>query len=215
MRRDRSRLIWGAVLIVMGVLLLLRNMGLAQSILAVGIWVVFAAAGLAFLYTFAKDKEKWWAVIPGLGLLGLSILIGLDTIAPRLEDILGGPLFLGMLGASFWVIYSVRRDFWWAVIPGGVLLTLALVAFVDELGAPIDTGGLFLIGLGITFFLVSRLRRETDPLTWALIPGAVLAIIGLLVLAESVAVLTYVWPAVLILAGGYFVYRSAGRSSRE
>ena len=32
----------------------------------------------------------------------------------------GGALFLGSIGLAFWVIYFVRRDFWWAVIPGGV-----------------------------------------------------------------------------------------------
>lgn len=215
MRRDRSHLIWGAVLIVMGMLLLLRNLGLAEGVLAVGVWAVFAAAGLAFLYVFVKDKAKWWAAIPGLALLGLSILIGLDTIAPRLEDAIGGPLFLGMVGASFLVVYRVRRDSWWAVIPGGVLLTLALVALLDGLDTTIDTGGIFFVGLGLTFFVVSRLSGEKGALTWALIPGAILSIIGLLILAESVAILTYVWPAILILAGAYFVYRSLGRAPGE
>ena len=37
-------------------------------------------------------------------------------------------MFLGTIGLSFWVIYLTRRDFWWAVIPGGALMTLALVA---------------------------------------------------------------------------------------
>ena len=215
MRRDRSHLVWGAVLIAMGSLLLLRNLGLAEGVLAFGSWAVFAAAGLGFLYVFIKDKTKWWAAIPGLALIGLSILIGLDTVAPRLEDAIGGPLFLGMLGVSFWIVYRVRRDSWWAVIPGGVFLTLALVALLEGLDTSVDSGGIFFLGLGLTFLLVSRLSSAKGALTWALIPGGILSAMGILILAASAAILSYVWPAVLILSGAYIVYRGVERPTAQ
>jgi hypothetical protein len=42
---------------------------------------------------------------------------------------------------------------------------------------------------------------------WALIPAAVLLVMGLLLLAAAIAILEVLWPAALILVGLYFVIR--------
>ena len=215
MKGDRSSLIWGLLLVALGLLFLLQSFGIANAVGGAVFWVLFAAGGVAFLYVFLRDRERWWAVIPGMGLLGLALLIALGSVAPRLEGLLGGPIFLGALGASFLVVYSVRPRFWWAIIPGGVLLSVAVVAFLDQVNVPFDTGAIVLIGMGATFLALTLVRAESGRLWWAAIPGCVLTLIGVLILGESVAIMSYLWPALLILAGAFFVLRSVRGAPRE
>jgi len=42
---------------------------------------------------------------------------------------------------------------------------------------------------------------------WALIPAAVLLIIGLLIAAATASLLNYLWPVALILVGLYVIVR--------
>jgi len=72
-------------------------------------------------------------------------------------------------------------------------------------------GGLFFLGLGVTFGLVYLLPTREGRMNWALIPAAVLLIFGALLIASEVQIIKYVGPAVLVLAGVYLVYRAFRR----
>ena len=215
MKRFDSPAIWGVVLVVAGVLFLLQTTGVLGTALAI-VWVLaFAAAGVAFLYVFYADQVRWWAIIPGLSLLGLAALIAIDEFFPALGAIIGGSLFLGAIGLSFIIVYLVKREQWWAIIPGGVLLTLAIVAGVDEVAPAMDTGWLFFLGLGGTFLVLSIVPTPSGRIKWAIIPGAVLLTLGMVLAAQAAAVLKYVWPAALILGGVYLVLRNAAIKRKE
>ena len=45
---------------------------------------------------------------------------------------------------------------------------------------------------------------------WPLIPAGVLLVMGLLMAVAVTELLNYLWPAALILAGGYLLFRAAG-----
>jgi hypothetical protein len=124
----------------------------------------------------------------------------------------GGPIFLGGISAAFWAIYAVRREYWWAIIPAGVMLTLAGVAAFSQAFSGVGTGGLFFLGLGATFGLIYLVPRPEGRMRWALIPAAVLLIFGALIAASEAEVLKYVGPAVLVAAGIYLVARALRRS---
>ncbi len=207
MRRFEIRVVGGILLIAAGVLFLLQNLG----VLAVGIYLwplLFGAGGAVFLYVFLTNRANWWAVIPGFVLLSLAAVIALDQFAPQVEETWGGAIFLGGIGLAFWVVYFVKREHWWAIIPGGVLLTIALVAGLSSVLEDIEMGGVFFLGLGLTFALLSFLPTPEGRMKWALIPAAVLLVMGLLITAAATAVLNYLWPAVLILAGLYLIFRT-------
>jgi len=207
MKRFDVRAIGGILLIVVGVLLLLQNIGIFVGVVAL-IWaLIFAAGGLIFLYMFLTNRTQWWAIIPGFALLGLAALIALDEFFPRVGDILGGTLFLGGIGLAFWVIYFLKRESWWAVIPGGVMFTLALIAGLDSVFEGLETGGVLFLGLGLTFGLLYFLPTPHGRMKWALIPAAVLLVMGLLITAATTGLLNYLWPIALILAGLYLLFR--------
>jgi hypothetical protein len=105
------------------------------------------------------------------------------------------------------VIYLVNRDHWWAVIPGGVLLTLALIAGLSSVMQGIEMGGVFLLGLGLTFALLAFLPTPEGRLTWAIIPAIVLLVTGALITAAAAELINYVWPAALVVGGLYLLYR--------
>jgi hypothetical protein len=206
-----SRVLWGTVLILGGVLFLLQNM----NILRVGdlFWVIaFGLIGVYILSIYFVNHANWWALIPGIVLIDLAAVIAFNLFLPGPNNSWTGSLFLGGIGLAFWLVYLNNRSFWWAIIPGGVLFTLAIVAGVAEIVPGLETGGIFFLGLGATFALVAVLPAgegvQPRALRWAFIPAGVLVIMGVLITAASSSLINYIWPVVLILGGIYLVYRT-------
>jgi len=207
MDRPGVRIILSLLLIAAGVLFLLDN----QEIVEIGalLWAVLSAvAGIMFLVVFVLDREQWWALIPGFVLLTLALVIFAAELLPGLVGEWLGAVFLGGLGVAFLAVFLVRRDFWWAIIPAGVLLTLALVAGLSSTLPGEAVGGILFLGMGLTFALLSLVQTPQGRMRWALIPAGVLLLLGLAAFAVAGgALLNYLWPAALILAGIYLLAR--------
>ncbi len=200
------RILWGGLLILAGGLFMLQNLNIIPSAWGV-IWgLFFGIAGAVFLYAFVSDRSQWWTVIPGVTLLGLMVLVLADQFFPSFENLWGGGIFLGGIGLSFWVVYLINREAWWAIIPAGVLTTLAAVATLDEFID--DAGWLFFLGLSLTFALVGVLPTSQGRMTWAFIPAGVLLILGLFTAEPLYPLINYIWPVALIILGGYFILRN-------
>ena len=208
MKRFDVRIVFGLVLIVGGILILLENLGVISG--GVGlVWsLLLIGAGLTSLYVYAINRVNWWALIPGFTLTAIGTSVGLDVIAPTLGNIFGGGIILGGIGLSFWMVYFTNREFWWSIIPAGVMTSVAVVATLDELFPHTDTDGLFLVGLGLTFILLGVLPGHEKQLRWAFIPGGILTVIGLFTLPFMGQAFNFIWPAALIIAGGYIIYRN-------
>lgn len=204
MKRIDPRIVIGTLLIVAGGLGILQAFGFLQNASDIFWGLVFLAAGGVFLYMFAGGfaSGQWWAVIPGLVLAGIGVLI----LLPDSLDDLGGGVFLGAIGLSFWLIYFSGRERWWAIIPGGVLFTLALVAILpSQLFGGTDSGGVFFLGLATTFLLVAILAD----MRWAYWPAGALGVFGVFLFFQSqIYLLSYVSAAALIGAGIFIILRS-------
>jgi len=207
MKRLDVRAIGGILLIIVGILLLLQNLGVFEVVVALVWALIFATGGAIFLYMFLTNRRHWWAVIPGFALLSLAALIALDQLLPDVGDVLGGALFLGGIGLAFWVIYFIKREYWWAVIPGGVMFTLALIAGLSSVYEGPAMGGVFFLGLGLTLGLLYFVPTPLGRMKWALIPAAVLVAMGVLTTAAATGGLAYLGGAVLILVGLYLLLR--------
>lgn len=211
----RIRLAGGALLVVAGVLVLLQNLNILRTGLSLLWSLCFLAAGGIFSYLYFKDRGRWWWIIPGFTFLGLGALILLSWVWPGLGNTLGTTLFLGAIGAAFFVIYADHRQHWWPIIPAGVMITVALSTLVEDLVSPwFDTGSLVLIGLGVTFLLVYLLSPTTNRMTWALWPAGILAAIGVIIGIGTSPAMAYVGPLALVAIGGYLVYRAVSSRPR-
>jgi hypothetical protein len=202
-----SRILWGGLLVLAGIIFLVQNLGLFR----VGdlFWVVLLAlAGVFFLSMFLQNRANWWPLIPGLTLISAGVIVFINWISPDHGERWSGSIILGGIGLSFALIYLIARQNWWAIIPAGVLFTLALIAGLEEFFPALGTAGLFFLGLGLTFALVAMLPSPQGVMRWAWIPGGILLLIGSIFLVAGENLLVYVWPVILILAGGLFIVRA-------
>jgi hypothetical protein len=201
----RSSKFWGLLLILGGVLFLLENLGIIA--IADIFWVfVFGLVAVFFFSVFASNREFWWALIPGFIFAALAAVVAINTLAPDAAGDWVGSLFLAGIGLPFLVIYLVDRKHWWAIIPGGVLLTLAAVAMLSAYNfSSLGTGGIFFVGLGLTFALVALAPTPAGRMTWAWIPSAALVVMGILVFAAAEELIGILWPAAVIAAGLYLL----------
>lgn len=222
-RSRNSALVWGAILLGVGIVTLLSNLGIFEKVVPFFWALLFAAGGLGFLYVFLRDTQKhWWAAIPAFALFGLAGTVTVSEYAPSQLASLGGAVFLGGLGLGFLAVYLVRREHWWALIPAGTMLSLAATAAVTDSGFAVDSdlgGGIFMLGLGITFLVVALVPgRDGKGRWWAFIPSAVLLIMGVMLLFEAtqyLAYMGYVWGAVLVVAGGALLYKALGQKDQR
>lgn len=202
-----SRVLWGSLLILGGVLFLLQNLGIFS--LGDAFWViVLGLAGVFFLSFFIQSRANWWALIPGITLLSVTTLVALDWVFPAIGSAWGGSIVLGGIALSFFLIYLVERANWWALIPGGVLLTLAATVGLEQFFPGLETAGIFFLGMGLTFALVAILPNPQGEMRWAWIPAGILLLMGVIFMAAAGELLTYLWPIALIVTGGYLLFRS-------
>lgn len=200
-RRIDKNLLIGVLLVAFGALFLMDQFGVIHFLRDTIIGLMFLGGAAAFLTVFANDRRQWWSLFPaaGLGFVGLAILM------PNGGNIMGTILFL-LLGGAFMAVHATRPDQVWPIIPGGVLLTLALVTFVETISFNLfDGGAIFFFGLAATFVAVWYRALDRRHYSWALIVAAVLAAIGALVLIGSMMGMFFKFgiPIAMILIGVY------------
>ncbi len=147
----------------------------------------------------------------------ILILLGILSFAAQMvESPLLGMLILPGLGLIFIVWALLLRSFG-LLIPGGILLGVGTGSMLAA-GVPMDLGpyggAAFMLAFGLGWTVITLL----SPLTtngfrwWPLIPGGILAGVGLLALAgewgEQVLNLTNVaWPLILVGLGVYIMLK--------
>jgi hypothetical protein len=203
----RSPVLWGSLLVVAGILFLIQEIFNIQ--LGSIFWgVLLGLGGLFFVMIYINNRLNWWALIPGITLIGVGLSVLVDVFLPGVGDALSGMLVLGGIGAGFVGVYLTDRRQWWAIIPAGVMFTLAIVSVLENLLSDLGTGGLLFFGMGITFAALALLPIEQGRMRWAWVPAIVLVIIGLLITAAAEQMLTYLGPAALILGGFFIILRT-------
>jgi hypothetical protein len=207
-----SRIFWGLVLIIGGMLLLLDTFGIFEG--GTLFWVIVGVvAGLLFLSLYFSNRDNWWALIPGIIFLTIGIMIGLNAYLPIFSDLnLSGPFILGGIALSFLLDYFAERSNWWAIIPAGMMTTIAVVAIMDSYTTDLANGGIFFLGLGLTFAVVALLPTTDRHMNWAWIPAIILGIMGILIFVAAENLINYIWPSALIFTGIILITRSLRKS---
>lgn len=210
MKRSRTKIlvpvVGGILLIAAGVIFLLNNFEIIDLNWEMLMGPLFAIGGLVFILVFIFNPKEWWSLIPGFVLMGIGLIIFMGQIMETAADDWSGVIFLGFLGLAFLIIYITHRNQWWAIIPGGVLLTLAGVTLIPDESTL--TGVIFFLGLALTFGLLYLLPKPEGRLHWALYPAGILLAIGVLVLLGATDVMDFVLPLVLLILGGFFIIRA-------
>lgn len=207
MNPTRWRLLVGGLLVLAGLFALVN--AITGLNLAGLVWaVLFGLGGLAFIFVMASAKGNWWAAIPGFTLLGIGAVIGSSELFPRLTEKIGGAYVLAGIGIGFLMVYLLNRSFWWAIIPTGVMFSLVVLIVLEPI---VKTGGvvIFFLGLALTFGVLALIPIDNGKRTnWPLFPAGALLIIGLIVGMGAYNWSGYIMPIIIILVGGYLVYRA-------
>src|SRR4030095_10125561 len=200
MKRYDPRLWIGGLLILGGILALLENLNIITNVGGLFWGLIWGGIGCYFLYRLFVIHE-WWAAFPGFTLVGLA----LSNMPPEALGSFDGLICLGGIILAFLWVYFTDTTRWWAIIPAGVLLTLGVISVLDEVSG-VENGGLPLLCLGLALLLVAVLPGGRSR-SWALIPGSILLVFGAMLGTPFQAFTQYLWPALLILLGGYFLFR--------
>lgn len=204
-RTMKQGMIWGGVLILAGVLLLVNQV----VELSAWVWVLFfAAAGLGALGLYLADRSDWGMLLATYVLWAIALLIALVTLNVLRDEAIAFYVLVAIALPFLGVFYRDRAH-WWALIPAyvlivvGVMLGLMGLGLLDDLMVP----AFILIAIAIPFFVVYLRDRR---LWWALIPGGILAVIGVSFLVAENA-LEYIGALVLILIGVGILVRGITR----
>lgn len=217
MKAATASIIAGAVLLLAGVLLLLDALRVLDT--AQLVWpFIFGAAGAVFLAVFSRSRDYWWAAIPGFVLLGLAAVAFTTQLWPQPAGDWPGSLFFLFISAGFAAVYFRVRASWWALIPCGVMLTLALVVALPPAMEGPPVAAVLFLGLAATF---AALTLTPERMKWPLIPAAALAVLGLSFAIQSAVnfrAMEYL-TAVVPLAAGlgllYYAFHSRRGGSRH
>ena len=181
MNINRSALFWGVMLTGAGLLALADQMGYTDTF-SPQVWmVVLSTISLAGMLSYALSGWKEWAWLFPVGIFGgLALVVGLA--GSRLDSAaVASPLFFGLLIPFIGAYLTDRSRNWWAVIPGGVMLFLALTTLLVDSVRGEWVGALFLFLIALSFLAVYLNDRTR---LWALL---VAYIIGVLSIAPMLA----------------------------
>lgn len=197
----KSGLVLGGLLIVIGV------MALLETVTDLGAWVwvaVLTIGGFGVYAVYAMDRTEKWMLIISYAMLAVAGLVTLLTLEV-LDDPYVATYVLLAIALPFLAAFLFNRTNWGLLIPAYVLTVVGVFVPLTELGVLDDnlTVTYILLAIAIPFFVV--FIRNTKN-WWALIPGGILAIIGLSFLIAEASV-EYIFAAVMIVAGILIVVR--------
>ena len=122
---------------------------------------------------------------------------------------------LAIIGGTFVLGYFARKQYN-LLVPGGVLLGLALGSVIEQQAPRLSNPSALGIGIGfIGIYVIDRLYRK-ESTWWPLIPGGILVISGIATAMEKAAWLfSKGWPLLLVIAGVLVLTGIVGRGRGE
>ena len=208
MKTKIVNIFWGIVLIAIGGLFLLNELGILVLYNASALfWVIaFGIGSVFFLITyFLKNGKEWGWLFPAAIFAGIALVIGLD--GTHLGRILNGaPILLGIAIPFAVAYFQDTQKNQWALIPTWVMTVLSLVVVLTRYVNGNLIGAFVLYGIAIPFLYVYLTDKTRQ---WALIPFTALTVVGTIPLLDmfiSGSVFDIVVVAILALPfyGVYF-----------
>jgi hypothetical protein len=197
----RQSIVWGGVLILVGLLLLVNQF----VELSPWVWVLMlAAAGLGAFGLYLTDRSDWAMLLATYVLWAITMLVALIELNVLRDDAIAIYALIA-IALPFLAVFWRDRAQWWALIPAYVLLVIGVMIGLIGLGVLDDllVPAYVLFAIAIPFFVVYARDRR---LWWALIPGGILAVVGLSFLVIEAA-LAYIGAVVLLIVGAWILVR--------
>jgi hypothetical protein len=185
----------------LALIILVSEMWTKEMIGALVIWSV----ALPFVVFYFRSQVHRLALIPGFFIILAGAIVLLVNHTPE-ETI--GTFVLLVLAFPFFTIYFFTKN-WWAAVPAGVLMTLALLVpfAVGIQGNSLESGLLsaaMFLGFAIPFAWLWW-RRNVFPTTWTKYPAAGLIAAAAVALAPGMLIQSS-WLVFVIVFGAWLLY---------
>ena len=147
--------------------------------------------------------------------LGGLMLLERFGLFPNAIGFFWGALFLA---AAAYFLYRFAKNplvDWWAAIPGGVLVTIAVMIGLSGIFPGLEQGGVMFLGIGLTFLVLYLIPTANGGQKWAVFPAIPLIVLGLLFLLTFTSLWSYFWPLALVIAGGWMLWRAFRPGSKN
>jgi hypothetical protein len=169
-------MIWGGLLILVGVALLVE----AYIDLSAWVWVaLLIVAGFIAFGVYLTDRSEWALLIPAYVMWAIALLVALIELNV-LRDESVATFVLAVIALPFLAVFLRDRAQWWLLIPAYVLLAIALLVALIELNVLRDESvATFVLAVIALPFLAVFLRDRAQ--WWLLIPAYALLVIGVMV----------------------------------
>ncbi len=173
-RGTRQILVWSIVLILVGLLLLVGQFT------EIGPWVWFAilaVGGLCALALFLVDRSDWLMLLAAYILWAIAVLIAVGTLDFLPDEAIGVYVLLA-IACPFLGVYLRNRAQWWWLIPAYTLAAVGGVVILADAAGVSDNliTAYVMFAIAAPFFVVYVRNRSQ---WWFLIPGGIMAAIGL------------------------------------
>lgn len=192
-----------------------RNKGLAYALLGIGSLLFLANSGFlgalpSFIWvsllfvlggTFwlgSRDTLPLWQRILGF--------IGIGVFAVITSGRFGGAAVFGFPAMAFGLIHLRTARNWWALLPAGVLGSLALLVTFEELFPRWDATPILFLGFAATFSLLYLLSPKRGGKRWALYPAILFIVLTVLVNDPSGSMPGWLLPVLLIGGGSLMLW---------
>lgn len=184
-------------LVAVGSLLFLANSGILGALPAF-IWVILLfVSGSAFWLATQGHLPMWQRIV---GFAGIGIF------AAASSGRFSGVPVLGFPAMVFGLIYLRNPKRWWALMPAGVLSSLALLVTFEELFPRWDATPVLFLGFAATFSIIYLLSPQRGGKRWALYPAILFIILTVLVNDPSGSMPAWFLPILLIGGGSLMLW---------
>ena len=163
MEQKKSNMIWGLLLIGMGIIFLIGNM---SRVGMESLWPVFPmVVGLAFWLGYFHDRKNYGLLMPGSILVVVSLLFFYCNFVGWLRMEILWPVFILAPAAGFLAMYFGGPKDQGLLIPAGILSGVGFIFLFISSGFE-DYWPVFLIIAGVILILVKGLPgKKTEEQT--------------------------------------------------
>lgn len=169
-----------------------------------------------------EKRENGW--IGGLVLIAIGVLALFGQLLPESITSNWGLYIVSALGLIF-IIWGIAARSDGLMIPGGILSGIGLgIVLVEGVRWPtnVDEGGVFMLAFAAGWALIVLLTAVFTPRThwWPLIPGGIMAFIGVAVLfgglfMRALELVGTLWPIALIVLGLFVLYQARRTQEKQ
>ena len=177
MKVNRTGLFWGLLLIGAGAIALGQQLGYVDQFTDPQFWIwVFALVCMLAVIEYALSDWKEWGWLFPAGAFGGTALVLLLATNGVNSAVVAAPIFLGMF-IPFAAIYMTDRTRnWWALIPGGIMLFMALILPVIDNADGEWVGAMILLMIALAFLIVYLTGRRR---TWAMLVAYIFGVLSI------------------------------------